>query len=94
MTNIYCFDWIKKWALYTPNKLVFKDYSSKRNWTYYDFNLRTTALANYLKDEFNLKKGDRLAFYSLNRIEHIFFFFACIKIGVIFVPLNFRFNTN
>ncbi len=90
MINPNYFDWIKKWALYTPNNLVFKDYSSNRNWTYYDFNLRINALANNLVNEFNLKKGDRLAFYSLNRIEHVFFFFACIKIGVIFVPLNFR----
>ena len=94
MNNPNCFDWIEKWALYTPNNLVFKDHNSNRSWTYYEFNLRTTALANYLKKEFKLKKKDRLLFYSINRPEHVFFFFACIKIGVIFVPLNFRLTPN
>ena len=88
------FDWIQKWAAYTPDKLIFRDYKSNRSWTYSDFNLRVTALANYLSLEFKLKKGERLAFYSFNRVEHVFFFFACVKIGVIFVPLNFRLTPN
>ncbi len=88
------FDWIQKWAIYTPGKLIFRDHKSNRNWTYSEFNLRVTALANYLSLEFKLKKGERLAFYSLNRVEHVFFFFACVKIGVIFVPLNFRLTPN
>ncbi len=88
------FDWIQKWATYTPYKLIFRDHKSNRSWTYSDFNLRVTALANYLSLEFKLKKGERLAFYSFNRVEHVFFFFACVKIGVIFVPLNFRLTPN
>lgn len=90
MKDYFVYDWIEKWATYTPQKIVFKDYSLQKKWNYSDFNLRTNLLASFLINELGIKKGERLAFYSFNRPEHVFLFFACIKAGIIFVPLNFR----
>ncbi len=84
------FDWIEKWALYTPHKTVFREYKRNLEWSYEDFNKRVSNLALYLRDMQKIQKGDRIAVYSKNRAEYVFLFFACIKIGAILVPLNFR----
>ncbi|MFC1786247.1 AMP-binding protein, partial [Candidatus Neomarinimicrobiota bacterium] len=39
---------------------------------------------------YNVKKGDRIAVYSKNRSEYVLILLACIKLGAIIVPLNFR----
>ncbi|MFO7446694.1 MAG: long-chain fatty acid--CoA ligase [Ignavibacteriaceae bacterium] len=83
-------DWLSKWAYYTPGKLFLKEYNRKLEWSFADFNNRTNKLASYLTKELKLKKGDRIAFYSKNRAEYVLFFLACIKSGIILVPLNFR----
>ncbi len=83
-------DWIAKWAKYTPQRMALREHDRDVQWSYCDFNNRLNALALYLQDELKLQKGQRLAVYSRNRAEYVFLFFACIKIGVILVPLNFR----
>ena len=83
-------DWLKKWAKYTPNQLFLREYDRNIEWTYSDFNNRTTALAHHLIYKYNIKKGDRIAIYSKNNSEYVLLFLACIKIGAILVPLNFR----
>lgn len=84
------FDWLAKWAKYTPNRLFLREHQTQMEWSYSDFNLRANSLANYFIDELNLSKGDRVAVYSKNRAEYVLLLFACIKSGAILVPLNFR----
>ncbi len=83
-------DWLKKWSLYTPNRLALREHSRGIEWNYRDLNSRVNALANFLTQDLSLKKGDRIAVYSKNRAEYVFLFFACAKSGLILVPLNFR----
>lgn len=83
-------DWLSKWAVYTPNRMFLREHQRDIQWSYSDFNYRTNALAEYLKDQYNVKKGDRVAIYSKNKSEHVILFLACIKIGALLVPLNFR----
>lgn len=83
-------DWIKRWALYTPNARVLRDHDRSVEWTYSEFNARAEALAHHLTDELGLKKGDRVAVFAKNRAETVLLFAACVKTGVILVPLNFR----
>jgi len=77
-------------AYYTPNKLFLREYNRNFEWSYSQFNLRTNALTNYLTKELGLKKGDRIAVYSKNCSEYVMLFLACMKSGLILVPLNFR----
>lgn len=83
-------DWLAKWAKYTPNRMFLREHQRDKQWSYSDFNLRTNSLAAYLIDQYKIKKGDRIAIYSKNKSEHVILFLACIKIGALLVPLNFR----
>lgn len=83
-------DWIKKWATYTPNRMALREHDRDLSWSYADFNRRANVLAHHLTGELGLKKGDRAAVYSRNRAEFVLLFEACVKTGIIMVPLNFR----
>ncbi len=84
------FDWLEKWSVYNPEKLFLREYHTQREWNYSDFNNRANYLARYFIEELKLSKGDRIAVYSKNRAEYVLIFAACIKSGLIIVPLNFR----
>ena len=84
------FDWLARWAKYTPKRLMLREYDTEMEWTYSDFNNRVASLANHLRSELKIEKGDRVAVYSKNRAEYVLFFFACVKLGAMLVPLNFR----
>jgi len=88
--NNFQTDWLAKWAKYTPNRMFLREYQRDMQWSYSDFNNRTNALAEYLVSQYKAKKGDRIAIYSKNKSEHVILFLACIKIGALLVPLNFR----
>lgn len=83
-------DWLSKWAKYTPGKFFLREYNSGREWTFEEFNSASNHLAEYLINELGLKKKDRLAVYSPNNAEYVLLFTACVKTGIILVPLNFR----
>jgi malonyl-CoA/methylmalonyl-CoA synthetase len=55
--------------------------------TFAEIEERSNRVANALRAR-GLAKGDRVAVYLANRIELIDLFLACIKLGVIFVPIN------
>ncbi|MHB9143427.1 MAG: AMP-binding protein [Paludibacter sp.] len=84
------FDWLAKWAKYTPNRMFLREHEIEMEWTYSDFNQRANSLANFFFDELKIKKGDRVSVYSKNRSEYVLLLIACIKTGAILVPLNFR----
>lgn len=88
--NNFQTDWLNKWAKYTPNRMFLREHQRDAQWNYSDFNTRTNALAAYLIEQYKIKKGDRIAIYSKNKSEHVILFLACIKIGAMLVPLNFR----
>jgi malonyl-CoA/methylmalonyl-CoA synthetase len=55
--------------------------------TFGDMEERSGRMAGALAGR-GLKRGDRLCVYLGNRIEFIDLFLACVKLGVIFVPIN------
>jgi len=83
-------DWIRRWALYTPNRRILRDHEKGLEWSYSEFNARAEALAAWLTGELGLNKGDRVAVFAKNRAETVLLFSACVKTGIILVPLNFR----
>ncbi len=78
---------MSKRATFTPDKnaLIFEDNPI----TYRDLNQRINQAAHCL-NELGLKKGDRIAVDLLNCVEFVSLYFAAAKLGLIFVPLNFR----
>jgi malonyl-CoA/methylmalonyl-CoA synthetase len=55
--------------------------------TFGDLEIRSNRLARLLVER-GLTAGDRIGVYLANRIEFIDLFLACIKLGVIVVPIN------
>ncbi|HEY5491688.1 MAG TPA: class I adenylate-forming enzyme family protein, partial [Gemmatimonadaceae bacterium] len=55
--------------------------------TFGELDARSNQLAQLLLTR-GLKRGDRLGFYLVNRIEIIDLWIACMKLGVIVVPIN------
>src|SRR5579864_9340059 len=55
--------------------------------TFGELETRSNRLAQALGAR-GLSRGDRLAFYLVNRIEIVDLWIACVKLGVIVVPIN------
>lgn len=76
-----------KRAIFTPDNIaiIYEDVPI----TYRELNLQTNKVANFLKDK-GIKKGDRIAVVLYNCVEFLTTYMAAAKLGIIFVPLNFR----
>lgn len=79
--------WLFKRSLISPRKTaVVSEYGSL---TYLELNARVNRLSHrFLKK--GLRPGERVGVLSRNRPEFLEVYFACAKVGLIFVPLNFR----
>src|ERR1019366_7217931 len=58
-----------------------------RAWTFGEMDARSNRLALLLEKK-GLSAGDRLCVYLANSPEMIDLYLACVKLGVIFVPIN------
>ncbi len=76
-----------KRALFTPDNIaiIYEDTPV----TYKEFNEETNRVANFLRSK-GIKKGDRIAVVLYNCVEFLNIYMAAAKLGIIFVPLNFR----
>lgn len=85
-------DYLGRRALYTPDTLAVVDAGKTphRTFTYSELNHRADRLANWLRDGAGVGKGDRVAMLAMNGVEFLDTFFACGKLGAIFVPFNWR----
>ena len=64
--------------------------SQATRWTWRELDETSTRLAHNLLD-FGLKPGDRIASLIPNRTVQLLFYVACLKAGLIVVPLNYRY---
>lgn len=83
-------DWLKKWNEYSPSAVAIKDGETGREITYADFYRFANLGALVLKNDFNVRKGDRIAVLSTNELEYVFLYYAAQRLGAILVPINFR----
>ncbi len=83
-------DWIGRWGAASPDKEALFDAVSGRRWTYAELSADVNRLANFLRADVHIAKGDRVACLSVNRPEYITLFFALSRLGAILVPLNLR----
>lgn len=82
-------DWLKRWSLYSPEKIAIEDYKNKISYSYQQLYLDSKKMAGFLK-KLDVKAGDRVASLSQNRVETVLLFFALQRLGAILVPVNFR----
>jgi fatty-acyl-CoA synthase len=88
--EMYHFDWIKRHAERTPDNLAVVEAYSGRTFTYSQFNERASRLASFLKDEWDIQRGDRVSILAQNSSDYFEVLFACGKMGAILNTLNWR----
>ena len=83
------YDWIRFNARRAPDHLAAFDLYSNRRFTYGAFADRVDGAANLLLRN-GIRKGDRIAVLSRNTTDMFEIQFACMRLGAIFLPLNWR----
>ncbi len=85
-------DYLGRRTLYTPDRLAIVDHgkSPALRLTFRELNERANRLANWLRGEAGIAKGDRVAILARDGVEHLVAFYACGKLGAIHTPLNWR----
>src|SRR5262245_35194581 len=80
-------NWFLQRALRTPERpaLAFEN----RILSYAEMQQRIEQLAGRL-DRLGVRQGDRVAYLGINQPTFLFALFATVRLGAIFVPLNFR----
>ena len=88
---MYIGDYLGRRAIYSPDKLAIVDAGKNPEWrlTYRQMNERANKFANYLRG-IGIGKGDRVAIFARDGVEHLDCFFACAKLGAIHTALNWR----
>jgi acyl-CoA synthetase (AMP-forming)/AMP-acid ligase II len=74
----------------TPDREALYDLHTGRRYTFAELNTRANRAANFLRERFNLQKGDRVSILAQNCLPFIDLLFGLGKIGAIFAPLNWR----
>jgi fatty-acyl-CoA synthase len=94
MATTPAYDWVAHHARVSPDRPAWADLDPlpgrgiRSNWR--EAHERVGLAAAMLRDDFGVRRGDRVAMYSPNRVEFIEVQFACARLGAIFVPLNWR----
>jgi fatty-acyl-CoA synthase len=84
-------DWLFRRELLSPDKVALVDKVGGRGpITFRQWNRSTNRTARLLRERLGVEKGDRVAALAKNRVELLDLWFACGKLGAIFVPLNWR----
>lgn len=80
--------WLKAHATHQPDAPAM--HFDGKSWTYRTFSDWVEQVAVALQHGLGLTRGDRVAFYGKNCDTEVALFFACARLGVIMVPMNWR----
>ena len=80
-------DWIRIHARNIPDRRCFV--TDTGSTTFREVNSRVNCVANELA-RFGVRKGDRVALFATDSPEYVETLLACMKLGAVYVPLNFR----
>ena len=83
-------DWVAFNADRTPDKIAFIDQHTGREFTYANFDRRCARLAGFMRDRWSVQPDDVVAILAKNSAEYYAFQFACVKLGAVMLPLNWR----
>ncbi|MFT5211155.1 MAG: malonyl-CoA/methylmalonyl-CoA synthetase [Flavobacterium sp.] len=77
---------------FEDDDLFLQDISTGIHFNYGDLHRESGLIANKLK-ELGLQKGDRVLFQLDKSPQGLFWYFACLRSGIVFVPLNTAYQT-
>jgi fatty-acyl-CoA synthase len=83
-------DFVSFFARTQPEKLACVDLPSGRRWDYRAFDLAIDRAVAAIEVRFAMDPGDRLAVIGKNSADYVILHLACLRAGIIFVPLNWR----
>ncbi len=83
------FDPVAWWGSVDGSRTALVEASSGRTHSYASLNADADAWAARLR-ACGVAHGDRVAVFAQNRVEFIALLFACVRIGALLVPLNWR----
>lgn len=83
-------DPIRWWRRFSPERIALVDRKSDSRITYGELDRRSDRWLDVLDRQMGMQRGDRLALLMGNRREFAELFFACVRLGVALVPLNWR----
>ena len=83
-------DWLKIWSAHSPQKTALIDGDTQESWSYQKFFQTAQAGAVFLKNKYQIQKGDRIFFVGQNDLSVLSLFFATSRLGAILVPVNYR----
>ncbi len=87
---MFTFDWLAKRAELSPENVAIEDPATGHRFTYAQFQDRASRLAEFMRDEWDTRSGERVAILVPNCPEIFESLYAVAKIGAILVPLNWR----
>lgn len=87
-------DVISKYANSQGSRLAVYDLTKKRGLNYLQFNGLIQQAVAYLKANLKSVENERIAILSRNNVEQLAFMYAAIRLGAIFVPLNWRLTSH
>lgn len=88
--NLIEWDWLKRWAVYSPNAIAIHDANSGESWSYRDLHELTNRFSELLMTEHGIGFGDRVAILAKNHMAFVPLFFALQRLGAALVPVNYR----
>ena len=87
---MFHFDWIKRHAERTPQKLALVDVHTGQELRYADLDRRINRCASFLQQELGVARGDRVSIIAMNSASYFEILFACGRIGAILNTINWR----
>ncbi len=69
-----------------PTQVILSD--DKTDLRYAEFDLKTNSLANYLHDNFDIKKQDNIIVIAKRSIESVLAFYSILKLNGVYIPIN------
>ncbi len=83
-------DPIRWWSRFSPGRVALVDRKFGRRLSYLDLDMLGDRWVSVLRDKLGVVAGDRVAVLMSNRVESVALFLACLRLKVLFVPLNWR----
>ncbi len=81
-------NWIEDWARIYPDKCAIQYEGVKTSYGEFDREIKNTAAM--LHHSLGITRGDRVAYLGQNHPRMLYLLFACLRVGAIFLPLNWR----
>jgi fatty-acyl-CoA synthase len=83
-------DWLVKHAAQFPQQVALVDLHTSRSVSYAQLNERASRFAEFLRERWQIKPGDRVAVLAHSSSDYVEMLYGCGKLGAIMVCLNWR----